>query len=131
MLLMQTQGTTLLDVERVLTSPPYRQRLMRNCPDAQVRSFWEQFGVLDKRQQDHQTASTLNKMHVLSRSLPLRFALGQPTSTIDFRKLLANRITLVVDLSDIGDEPAAIMGAIIINAFRPLIVSGTRTPIAS
>lgn len=70
-------------------------------------------------------------MHVLSRSLPLRFALGQPTSTIDFRKLLANRITLVVDLSDIGDEPAAITGAIIINAFRPLIVSGTRTPIAS
>jgi hypothetical protein len=78
---------------------------MRNCPDAQVRSFWEQFGALGKRQRDHQSASTLNKMHVLSRSLPLRFALGQPTSTIDFRKLLANRITLVVDLSDTGMSP--------------------------
>jgi hypothetical protein len=118
MLLMPTQGTTLLDVERVLTDDTFRQILLRNCRDTQVRGFWSQFAEKDKRQQSHEVASTLNKMHTLSRSLPLRFALGQPTSTINFAKLLEQGMPLVIDLSDIGDEPAAIMGAIIINAFR-------------
>lgn len=118
LLLMPTQGTTLLDVQRVLTDDTYRQRLLRNTRDQEVRKFWQQFAEKDKRQQTQEVASTLNKMHTLSRSLPLRFALGQPTSTVDFGKLLHTGMPLVVDLSDIGDEPAAIMGAVIINGYR-------------
>jgi type IV secretory pathway TraG/TraD family ATPase VirD4 len=50
--------------------------------------------------------------------LPLRYCLGQPTSTIDLSRILSRGTSLFLDLSDLGDEPAAILGAIVINQFK-------------
>jgi hypothetical protein len=55
--------------------------------------------------------------------------LGQPASTISFKKILESGTPLILDLSDLGDEPAALLGAIVINAFKQNIET-VRTPYA-
>src|ERR1700722_12087145 len=72
----------------------------------------------DARQQATEIGSLQNKVAALADALPLRLIIGQPTSTIDFKKILKRGTPLVIDLSDIGDEPAALLGALILNAFR-------------
>jgi hypothetical protein len=62
--------------------------------------------------------SLQNKIAALADPLPLRYILGRPSSTLSITNLLLKGDNLVVDLSDIGDEPAAILGAIIIKAFK-------------
>jgi len=50
--------------------------------------------------------------------LPLRLVLGQLNSTIDFRKIIQTGTNLCLDLSGLGDEPAHLLGALVVNAFR-------------
>jgi hypothetical protein len=79
---------------------------------------WNEFNMKDARQQATEIGSLQNKVAALADALPLRLIVGQPTSTIDFKKILKRGTPLVIDLSDIGDEPAALLGALILNAFR-------------
>jgi hypothetical protein len=72
----------------------------------------------DARQQATEIGSLQNKVAALADALPLRLIIGQPTSTIDFKKIPKRGTPLVIDLSDIGDEPAALLGALVLNAFR-------------
>jgi hypothetical protein len=53
--------------------------------------------------------SLQNKIAALADPLPLRYILGQPSSTLSITNLLLKGDNLVVDLSDIGDEPAALI----------------------
>jgi len=71
-----------------------------------------------KRQQAQELSSLQNKVAALADPLPLRFILGQPTSTIDFHSILSQGKRLVVDLEGLEGEPGAILGAIIINSFK-------------
>jgi hypothetical protein len=117
-LLLDTNGTTLLDVRRVLSDDNFRARLLRKCTDTQTRQTWDEFSNKKEQQQAQEISSLQNKVAALADPLPLRLILGQPTSTISIPKLLATGTSLVLDLSDLGDEPAALMGALVINAFK-------------
>lgn len=117
-LALDTPGTTLLDIRPILTDDTYRARLVRKCTDKETVQTWVEFNAKKENQQAIEIGSLQNKVAALADPLPLRYVLGQPTSTIDFAKILNDGSPLVVDLSDIGDEPAAILGAVIINAFR-------------
>jgi hypothetical protein len=64
------------------------------------------------------TISSLNAEHKITHYILYRYVIGQPTSSIDFKKISERGTVLIVDLSDLGHEPAAIFGAIIINAFK-------------
>jgi hypothetical protein len=60
------------------------------------------------------TISSLNAEHKITHYILYRYVIGQPTSSIDFKKISERGTVLIVDLSDLGHEPAAIFGAIII-----------------
>jgi hypothetical protein len=102
----------------VLADDKYRARLLRKCTDKETRQTWTEFEAKDARQQAQEIGSLQNKVAALADPLPLRYVLGQPTSTIDFEKVIKLGTVFIIDLSDLGDEPAAILGAIIINAFK-------------
>jgi hypothetical protein len=101
----------------VLADDKYRARLLRKCTDKETRPTWTEFDAKDARQQAQEIGSLQNEVAALADPLPLRYVLGQPTSTI-FQKIIERGTVLIVDLSDPGDEPAAILSAIIINAFQ-------------
>lgn len=117
-LLLDTNRTTLLDIRRLLSDTAYRQYLCQALRDDETRQTWTEFSHKSQKDQAIEIASLQNKAAALADPLPLRLILGQPTSTIDFRKLIETGTNLCVDLSDLGDEPAHLLGALILNAFR-------------
>lgn len=126
-LLLDTPGTTIPDIRRVLSDEPFRARLVRKCSDRECQATWTEFSHKDAKQQATEIDSLQNKVAALADPLPLRYVLGQPTSSIDIAKILERGTPLVIDLSDLGDEPAALLGAIAINAFKQA-AEASRTP---
>ena len=116
-LLLDTSGSTLIELYRVLTDEEFRGFLLLKCKDAHTRHFWRHFDAKDERLQDQQISSTLNKANALARSLPLRLALGQSTSTLNIRDIIDTGKRVVVDLSGIGAMNRRLLGAVIIFAF--------------
>jgi hypothetical protein len=108
-LLLNTPNTTLLDVRRVLADVSYRNGLLRACGDPETRQTWKEFSGKKEQQQAMEIGSLQNKIAALADPLPLRYILGQPSSTLSITNLLLKGDNLVVDLSDIGDEPAALI----------------------
>ena len=86
--------------------------------DREARQTWTEFSQKKEQQQAQEIGSLQNKVAALADPLPLRYILGQPTSTINIPGVLSHGMPLVLDLSDMGDEPAALLGAIVINQFK-------------
>lgn len=117
-LLLDTPRCTLLHLRPILTDENYRARLLRRCKDFETRQTWLEFNTKKEQQQAIEISSLQNKVAALADPLPLRYILAQPTSTISIEKIIRSGQNLVLDLSDLGDEPAAILGAIVINQFK-------------
>jgi hypothetical protein len=81
-LLLDTHGTTLLDIRRVLSDVEFRRRLLKACKDEETRQTWREFDGKDARQQAQEIGSLQNKVAALADALPLRLVLGQATSTV-------------------------------------------------
>lgn len=118
-LLLDTAGTTLLGVERLLVDSDYRRRLLGNATDPAVRNYWQQeFAQLSERDARETVASTRNKIGMLL-SGPLRNILGQPKPTIDVRRAMDNGHIVLVNLSKgrLGAGPVRLLGATFASAF--------------
>ena len=116
-LLLDNHGTTLLDIRRVLSDAAFRHSLLKKCRDAETRQTWREFEAKDARQQAQEIGSLQNKVAALADALPLRLVLGQPTSTIDIRRIIDRGTVMVCDLSGMGDEPARLLGALLVSSF--------------
>jgi len=116
-LLLDTHGTTLLDIRRVLSDASFRRGLLRKCKDAETRQTWREFEEKDARQQAQEIGSLQNKVAALADAFPLRLILGQQTSTIKIRKIVDRGTVMVCDLSGIGEEPARLLGAFLVSSF--------------
>lgn len=116
-LLLDTHGSTLLDIRRVLSDPEFRRKLLKSCKDDETRQTWREFDAKDARQQAQEIGSLQNKVAALADALPLRLVLGQKTSTINLRKIIDRGTVMVCDLSGMGDEPARLLGALLVSSF--------------
>ena len=119
-LLLDTNGTTLTDIRRVVSDENYRARLVARCSDSETVQAWHEFDAKDAKTQTLEIGSLQNKVAALADPLPLRFVIGQPTSTISIARVMDSvnpSQCLVVDLSGMGDEPAHLLGALLISQF--------------
>jgi hypothetical protein len=107
-LLLDTHGTTLLDIRRVLSDHAFRRRLMKKSRDAETLQTWAEFEAKDARQQAQEVGSLQNKVAALADALPLRLIIGQQTSTINIRRIVDSGTVMVCDLSGMGDEGASL-----------------------
>jgi hypothetical protein len=105
-LLLENQGSTLLDIARVISDEDFRRRTLKSCRDRWTRLVRREFDSKKPKDQQDEVRSLANKAHALAYSLPLQLSLGQAVSTIDLRECLDTGKTVVCDLSGIGDEPA-------------------------
>jgi hypothetical protein len=116
-LLLDTPGTTLLDIRRLLSDDAFRNRCLRKTKDGETRQTWAEFDLKDARQQAQEIGSLQNKVAALSDALPLRLVLGQQTSTINIRRIIDRSTAMVVDLSGMRAEPAQLLGALLVSQF--------------
>ncbi len=115
--LMDTPGSTLLGVYRMLADDDYRKEVVSHVRDPIVRLFWEKDFEEYPPQFRKEIASPIqNKIGQLLTSTPLRNIVGQTKSTIDLRFMLDNKRILLINLAKgrIGEDKANLLGSVLV-----------------
>lgn len=119
--LIDTPGSTLLGITRILVDTEYRKMVVNNVRDPVVRAFWTQeYEGYTDRLRSEAIVPIQNKVgQFLSTSL-IRNIVGQSKSTIDVSEIMNSKKILLVNVSKgrIGEENAALLGALFITKIQ-------------
>lgn len=114
-LLLDTPGSTLLGLARLLVDDRYRTRLLKACLDPVVSAFWvNEFAAYDDRFRAQVIAPVQNKIGMLLAG-PIANIIGQRRSTIDIARLMNEGGCLVANLAKgkIGATGSHVLGALL------------------
>lgn len=115
--LLETPGSTLLGVNRMLSDKNYRKQVVDNLTDPSVRSFWvDEFAKYTERFAAEATPAIQNKVGQFTSNPLIRNLIGQPKSSFDFRSLMDESKILIVNLSKgrLGESNANLIGSMLI-----------------
>lgn len=113
-LLLDTPGSTLLGLPRLLSDDRYRARLMEQCSDPVVTAFWaDEFAGYDDRFRAAAVSPVQNKIGMLLSPPALRNIIGQRRSTIDIARTMNEGGVLIANLAKgkIGATGSHLLGA--------------------
>jgi hypothetical protein len=119
--LLDTEGATLLGVQRMFTDARYLAWVVRQVKDPLVRAFWlDEFLRYDVRFLREAVAPIQNKVGRLLMASPVRNILGQVRSKVDARFMMDDRRILIANLSKgrLGEDKSNLLGAILITQFQ-------------
>ena len=119
--LLDTPGSTMLDITRMLTDKKFRKRVVANVSDIVVRNFWEtEFATWGTNFQTEAVAPVLNKVGAFTANPMIRNIIGQPKGSFNIRHIMDQGRILVLNLSRglIGEDNASILGAMIITKIQ-------------
>ncbi|MCX6721032.1 MAG: type IV secretion system DNA-binding domain-containing protein [Candidatus Staskawiczbacteria bacterium] len=129
--LLDTPGTTLLGIPRMLVDRDYRQKIINNLKDPVVKSFWiNEYEEWDPRYRNEAIAPVQNKVGQFLNVSFVRNIVGQAKNTIDVDEIMNNQKILLVNVSKgrIGEDNAAILGAMIITKIQLSAMERVRIP---
>ena len=129
--LLDTPGTTLLGIPRMLVDRDYRQKIINNLKDPVVKSFWvNEYEDWDPRYRNEAIAPVQNKVGQFLNVSFVRNIVGQSKNTIDIDDIMNNQKILLVNVSKgrIGEDNAAILGAMIITKIQLSAMERVRIP---
>ncbi len=129
--LLDTPGSTLLGVTRLLVDKEYRKIIIANVKDPVVRSFWiNEFEEWRDQFRNEAIAPIQNKVgQFLSTSL-VRNIIGQSKSTIDIFDIMNSGKIFLVNVSKgrIGEDNSALLGAMLITKIQLAAMERVRVP---
>jgi len=129
--LLDTPGTTLLDIAPMLTEKKFRKKIIENCQDAVVRQFWNvEFASWTDKFAAEAIAPVLNKVGAFTANPIIRNIVGQPHSTFNIRQIMDEGKILVVNLSKglLGEDNAAVLGSFIVTKIQLAAMSRADIP---
>lgn len=119
--LLETPGTTLLGINRVLADRDYREKIIERVTDPSVKSFWaNEFARYPDRFREEAVAPIQNKVGQFISNPLIRNIIGQTTSSIDMREAMDNHKIILVKLSkgEIGEDNSQLLGSLIITKLQ-------------
>lgn len=119
-LLLDTPHSTLLGLSALLVNDRYRERLIANCRDPQVRHFWnDEVPAWGDKFTAEALSPVQNKIGALLAPPVLRNILGQHKPTLDIPAIMNSGRILVVNLAKgaLGSGPSFLLGALLSTAF--------------
>jgi hypothetical protein len=118
--LIDNPGSTMAEVERLLTDEDFRGRLVAHVTNPAVRNFWRQrYDPLRRVDQFARSDSTLNKIGAFTADTLARRIVGQSKSTLDLRQVIEQKKILLVSLpTALGDDTAQLLGGILLGQLR-------------
>lgn len=129
--LLDTPGTTLLGIPRMLVDRDYRQKIINNLKDPVVKSFWiNEYEEWESRYRNEAIAPVQNKVGQFLNVSFVRNIVGQAKNTIDIEEIMNTGKILLVNVSKgrIGEDNAAILGAMIITKIQLSAMERVRIP---
>ncbi|HHE76452.1 MAG TPA: DUF87 domain-containing protein [Candidatus Parcubacteria bacterium] len=130
--LLDTPGTTLLGILRMLNDKNYRQKIVNNVKDPVVKSFWlNEYEEWDNRYRNEAIAPIQNKVGQFLNVSLIRNIVGQTNSTIDVSKIMNEGKILIMNLSKgrIGEDNSSLLGAMMITKIQLAAMERVRIPI--
>jgi hypothetical protein len=115
--LLETPGTTLLGVNRMLADKDYRNKIVANIKDASVKSFWvDEFAKYTDRFAAEATPAIQNKIGQFTSNPLIRNIIGQSKSSFDLRKMMDENKIIIINLSKgrVGESNANLLGSMLI-----------------
>lgn len=115
--LLDTPGSTLLGVNRMLSDKEYRTSIIQNVKDPVVQQFWlKEFASYDMKFASEAVAPIQNKIGQLLTSTIMRNIVAQAKSSINFRDIMDGQKILIVNLSKgrVGEDVMRILGGMFI-----------------
>ena len=129
--LVDTPGTTLLGINRILTDKDYRQKIIDNLKDPVVKAFWiNEYASWRDQFRNEAIAPIQNKVgQFLSASL-IRNIIGQSKSTIDIPEIMNSNKILLVNVSKgrVGEDNSGLLGAMLITKIQLESMERIRIP---
>jgi hypothetical protein len=124
---------TILDVPALLERRPFRRQVLKRTRDPVIRDWFDgYFDDLDPRLRLEIINPVQTKVHKYLGSRVARQIVGQPRSTIDFRRLAEHKLVLInLNAFDVGEDVAALVGGTLLNlAARAVSAQATLPPSA-
>jgi len=129
--LLEYPGSTLLGVNRMMSDPDFRKKVVEKITDPVIRSFWiNEFARYTQRYEVEATAAIQNKVGQFISAPLIRNIIGQTTSTIDMREIMDKKKILILNLSKgrIGEDNSMLMGALLITKIQLAAMSRVDIP---
>ncbi len=129
--LLDTPGTTLLGIPRLLVDKDYRQMIIGNLKDPVVKAFWvHEYEQWREQFRNEAIAPIQNKVGQFLSTSIIRNVVGQPKSTIDIFKIMNEGKIFLVNVSKgrIGEDNSALLGGMIITKIQLAAMERVRIP---
>ena len=131
MALLEYEGATLLDVNRMLINKAFRKKVVEKITDPIVKSFWvEEFANYTDRYTQDATPAIQNKVGQFTSNPLIRNIVGQPKSSFDFRRLMDEKKTVIINLSKgrVGEVNTNLLGSMIVTKIYLAAMSRADVP---
>src|SRR3989344_4294530 len=115
--LLDTPGTSLLGIPRILVDKGYRKKILANVRDPVVKAFWiQEYEQYDPRFRNEAIAPIQNKVGQFLSSSLIRNIVGQPHSTLNLYDAMNQEKIILVNVSKgrIGEDNSQLLGARVI-----------------
>lgn len=129
--LLDYPDSTLLGIMRILTDKEYRKTVIAKVKDPVIRDFFiNEYEKYDPKFRTEAIAPIQNKVGQFLSSSTVRNIVGQPKSSFDPRAIMDDGKILLLDLSigRIGEDNAALLGAMMITKIQLAAMQRTDTP---
>src|SRR3989338_1693089 len=129
--LLEYPNSTILGINRLMSSKEYRKKVVNNIKDPIVKSFWtDEFAKYADKFATEATAAIQNKVGQFASNNVIRNILGQEKSKIDIRKIMDEGKILIVNVSKgkIGEDASRLIGAFLITKIQLAAMSRVDIP---
>ncbi len=129
--LLEYPNSTLLGVNRMLSDPDFRKKVVDRVADPVVKSFWiQEFAKYTQRYEVEATAAIQNKVGQFISNPLIRNIIGQVKSKIDMRKMMDEGKILIANISKgkVGEDNSRLLGALAITELQLAAMSRVDIP---
>lgn len=129
--LLDTPGTTLLGITRILVDSEYRAMILSNVKDPVVKAFWvNEYEKWKDQFRNEAIAPIQNKVGQFLSTALVRNIVGQSKSTIDIPDIMNSGKVFLVNVSKgrIGEDNSALLGAMLITKIQLAAMERVRIP---
>jgi len=129
--LLDTPGTTLLGIPRILVDKDYREKIVASVTDPVVKSFWvHEYETWRDQFRNEAIVPIQNKVGQFLNTSFIRNIVGQSKSTLNISQFMNEGKILLVNVSKgrIGEDNSALLGAMIITKIQLAAMERVRIP---
>ncbi len=129
--LLDTPGTTLLGIPRMLVDKDYRQTIISNLKDPVIKAFWiHEYESWQDKFRNEAIAPIQNKVGQFLSTAIIRNVVGQSKSTINIFDMMNQGKIFLVNVSKgrIGEDNSALLGGMIITKIQLAAMERVRIP---